>query len=120
MKMTKLPKEARVIKDESKIFILNKDGKLISKLKRVTKDELWKIYKENIGKKCKYSDISHYCNVPIILMKNGGKLERRSDKWGINFKDELIHNFEENDYVDLNFYEQGKSFCCDIYILEEI
>lgn len=109
MKSIKLPKTAKVIKDESKTFKMKE-------LKRMSKDELWTIYKKNIGKKCPYIDVNHYCTVPLLIIKQ--EKEIVTQKWGINFKDELILNFEENDYVDLNLYEQGKSFCSNIYLIK--
>lgn len=109
MEMIKLPKSAKVIKDESKTFKMKE-------LKRMSKDELWTIYKENIGKKCHYIDVNHYCTVPLLIIKQ--EKEIVTQKWGINFKDELILNFKENDYVDLNLYENGKSFCSDIYLIK--
>ncbi|CAL7878267.1 hypothetical protein FUSNEC_GEN_10705_08290 [Fusobacterium necrophorum subsp. funduliforme] len=40
------------------------------KLKRVTVQELREIYKNNKGAPCKrYLEISHYCNVPLIVKK---------------------------------------------------
>lgn len=109
MEMIKLPKSAKVIKDESKTFKMKE-------LKRMSKDELWAIYKENIGKKCHYIDVNHYCTVPLLIIKQ--EKEIVTQKWGINFKDELILNFKENDYVDLNLYETEKSFCSDIYLIK--
>lgn len=109
MEMIKLPKTAKVIKDESKTFKMKE-------LKRQSKDELWTIYKKNIGKKCHYIDVNHYCTVPLLIIKQ--EKEIVTQKWGINFKDELILNFKENDYVNLNLYEQGKSFCSDIYLIK--
>ena len=98
MESIKLPKTVKVIKG-----------------KRQSKDELWTIYKENIGKKCPYIDVNHYCTVPLLIIKQGKEIVTK--KWGINFKDELILNFEENDYVDLNLYENEKSFCSDIFLI---
>jgi len=61
METIKLPKTAKVIKDESKRF-------KTKELKRMSKDELWTIYKENIGKKCQHIDVNHYCTVPLLIM----------------------------------------------------
>ena len=108
MEMIRLPKTAKVIKDESKTF-------KVKELKRQSKGELWTIYKNNIGKKCHYIDVNHYCTIPLLIIKQGKEIV--TQKWGINFKDELILN-KENDYVDLNLYEQGKSFCSAIYLIK--
>lgn len=102
METIKLPKNAKVIRTKE--------------LKRMSKDELWTIYKENIGKKCPYIDVNYYCTVPLLIIKQGKEIV--TQKWGINFKDELIFNFKENDYVDLTLYENGKSFCSDIYLIK--
>lgn len=109
MKTIKLPESAKLVKVASKTFKMKE-------LKRMSKDELWTIYKENIGKKCLYIDVNHYCIVPLLIIKQGKEIV--TQKWGINFKDELILNFKENDYVDLNLYETGKSFCSDIYLIK--
>jgi hypothetical protein len=101
METIKLPESAKVVKVASKTFKMKE-------LKRQSKDELWTIYKENIGKKCPYIDVNHYCTVPLLIIKQGKEIV--TQKWGINFK--------ENDYVDLNLYENGKSFCSDIYIIK--
>ena len=98
METIKLPKTVKIVKGE-----------------RQSKNELWTIYKENIGKKCPYIDVNHYCTIPLLIIKQGKEIV--TEKWGINFKDELILNFEENNYVDLNLYEQGKSFCSDIFLI---
>ena len=58
-----------------------------------------------------------YTHYNSSLKKNIEGKEIVTHKWGINFKDELILNFKENDYVDLNLYEQGKSFCSDIFLI---
>ena len=109
MEMIKLPESAKVVKVVSKTFKMKE-------LKRQSKDELWTIYRENIDKKCHYIDVNHYCTIPLLIIKQGREIV--TQKWGINFKDELILNFKENDYVDLNLYEQGKSFCSDIYLIK--
>lgn len=109
METIKLPESAKVVKVSSKTFKMKE-------LKRQSKDELWTIYKENIGKKCPYIDVNHYCTVPLLIIKQGKEIV--TQKWGINFKDELIFNFKENDYVDLNLYENGKSFCSNIYLIK--
>ena len=109
METIKLPESAKVVKVVSKTFKMKE-------LKRMSKDELWSIYKENIGKKCHYIDVNHYCTVPLLIIKQGKEIV--TQKWGINFKDELIFNFKENDYVDLNLYENGKSFCSNIYLIK--
>ena len=67
MEMIKLPETAKIIKDESKTF-------KIKELKRMTKDELWTIYKKNIGKKCHYIDVNHYCTVPLLIIKQGKEI----------------------------------------------
>lgn len=43
MEMIKLPETAKIIKDESKTFKMKE-------LKRMTKDELWTIYKKTLVK----------------------------------------------------------------------
>ena len=53
----------------------------------------------------------------INIIKNSEEIITK--KWGINFRDELIFNFAENGYIDLNKYEVGKSFYSDIFSVEE-
>lgn len=74
------------------------------------------LYIKKISVKNVLIDVNHYCTIPLLIIKQGKEIV--TEKWGINFKDELILNFEENDYVDLNLYENGKSFCSNIYLIK--
>ncbi|MBF1193951.1 MAG: hypothetical protein HXM12_00155 [Fusobacterium periodonticum] len=87
-------------------------------MKRLTKDDLWEIYKKNIAGSTKYINVDHYCCYPIVIEDENEIYF--SKKWGINSDDELIYNFEKNWFINLQMYEQNKSFCLHIYGKEKI
>lgn len=91
------------------------------KLKRVTVQELREIYKNNKGAPCKrYLEISHYCNVPLIVKKRQKTILTLS--WFLKDTEddfELIYKASTNDYCNLNKYEEGESYISDIYVFDE-
>ena len=82
-------------------------------MKRLTSDEIKEIYQKYINKKTKDYGITHYCYYPIVIENEDDIYV--SKKWGINYEVELIYNFKKNWFVNLQMYEQNKSFCKGIY-----
>lgn len=79
-------------------------------MKKLTVDEIKKIYNENSFIKCrKYYDIDFWCIIPLVIVKDGIKTIVR--KWGINTEDELVMEdgkFKEK-FISLKKYKINES-----------
>ena len=58
-------------------------------MKKLTVDEVKKIYIKNSFIKCrKYYDIEFWCIIPLVIIKD--EIKTTIHKWAINLEDELI------------------------------
>jgi hypothetical protein len=58
-------------------------------MKKLTVDEIKKIYNENSFVKCrKYYDIEFWCIIPLVIIKDG--IKTTVHRWGINKENELV------------------------------
>ena len=86
-------------------------------MKKLTVDEVKKIYSENSFIKCrKYYDIDFWCMIPLVVVNEKGE-KTTVCRWGINSNEELqmeSGKFKGN-FISLKKYQKNESYYKKIY-----
>lgn len=63
--------------------------------------------------------IKRYACTKLLVLDHAGKI-KTTNEWFITFdRNELIYNIKENDWINLNMFETGESYCKGLLLIEE-
>lgn len=89
-----------------------------------TAAQLWEAYTEDY--KTKATDFKEGAGIvkrfacTKLLVFDHSRTVKTTNEWFITYRNnELIFNIKENDWINLNMFETGESYCKELLLIEE-